>query len=95
MRSNAGFRELGQLRLNHRFVGFLVLLGRSRAPPALMSGTVRRKKITPPKQIQYHVFHWLPVLLAALATDAPCFMKTWKFGSFSRPPAWPARRLTG
>ena len=48
-----------------------------------MSGTVRRKKITPPKQIQYQVFHWLPVVLAAWATAGPCFSRTWKFGSLS------------
>ena len=57
-----------------------------------MSGTVRRKKITPPKQIQYQVFHWLPVVLAACTTEAPCFSRTWKFGSLARPQG---RQLAG
>jgi hypothetical protein len=26
----------------------------------------------PPKQIQYHVFHWPAVLAAAFCTSAPC-----------------------
>ena len=32
----------------------------------LIRGTVMRKKITPPKQIQYHVFHWLPVVFGGV-----------------------------
>src|SRR5262245_21952061 len=31
-----------------------------------------RKKTMPPKQIQYHVFHWSAVLAAASCTAAPC-----------------------
>ena len=31
-----------------------------------------RKKMMPPKQIQYQVFHWPAVWAAALVTAAPC-----------------------
>ena len=31
-----------------------------------------RKKMMPPKQIQYQVFHWPAVLAAALDTAAAC-----------------------
>src|SRR5204862_6535390 len=35
------------------------------------SGMLSRKKTMPPKQIQYHVFHWPAVLAAAFCTSAP------------------------
>jgi hypothetical protein len=62
--------ELGQFRLDQGLVLFLVALGVLGAPPARSSGIDSRKTMIPPKQIQYHVFHWPTVAAAAACTAA-------------------------
>src|SRR6185437_14310384 len=43
-------------------------------------GMLSRKKMTPPTQIQYHVFHCEAVLAAASCTSLPC---AWRYGKTS------------
>ncbi len=53
-----------------------------------ISGTVKRKKVIPPKQIQYQSFHWLGSSLAALATVIRWASRNAKAGISPGPALW-------